>query len=245
MKSQISNQFIREIKLIKDNQYDPAEYPYNIKSIKTLSNLILHPKVTFIIGENGSGKSTLLEAVAVAYGFNPEGGSKNFNFETNPSHSILYENIKLIKGVLKPKTGYFFRAESFYNVASEIDKIGSNILAVYGGKSLHQQSHGESFLSLFMNRFVGNGIYILDEPEAALSPERQMAFLANLHNLAKDNCQFIIATHSPIIMAYPDAVIYNVDDNYEKIDYKYTSHYNTTKEFLNNTDRMLNILMNE
>lgn len=113
MKSQISNQFIREIKLLKDNQYDPAEYPYNIKSIKTLSNLILHPKVTFIIGENGSGKSTLLEAVAVAYGFNPEGGSKNFNFETNPSHSILYENIKLIKGVLKPKTGYFFRAESF------------------------------------------------------------------------------------------------------------------------------------
>lgn len=193
----------------------------------------------------------LLEAIAVAYGFNPEGGSRNFNFSTMDSHSTLSDCIRLTKGVRKVQDGYFLRAESFYNVASNIEELDKGgffsppIIHSYGGTSLHQQSHGESFMSLISHRFGGKGIYILDEPEAALSPTRQMTLLRRLHELVLDDSQFIIATHSPIIMAYPHARIYSIEDDYSIIKYEDTEHYQVMKSFINNPSGMLNYLLEE
>jgi len=241
------DQYIREIALI--DVENKNRYPFNLNAVKALETLKLHPKVTYLVGENGSGKSTLLEAIAIAYGFNPEGGGKNFNFSTEDSHSELSRHIRLVKGIKLPKTGYFLRAESFYNVASNIDKLdreggfGPPIIDSYGGKSLHQQSHGESFMSLLIHRFSGHGIYILDEPEAALSPTRQLSMLSRIHQLVEEGAQFIIATHSPIIMSYPDAVIYNVDDNLQAIAYEDTEHYQTMFNFMTCRDQLLNRLL--
>jgi len=209
----LSDQFLLEVRLDRARVPGFEAYPFSLNAVKNLDSLALHESVTFIIGENGSGKSTLLEALAVAWGFNAEGGTKNFNFNTHTSHAPLHEYVKLSRGSMKPQTGYFLRAESFYNVATQIEKLdedgwgGPRIIDSYGGISLHAQSHGESFLSLLMHRFSGNGFYILDEPEAALSPTRQMSALTRLHKLVKAGSQFVISTHSPIIMAYPDAWI--------------------------------------
>lgn len=243
-------QFIRKIKLELDG-INPKEYPYCLKAVRELNELELHPNVTYIIGENGSGKSTLLEAIAVAFGFNPEGGSKNFNFSTEETHSVLSESLRLTKGVKKPSDGYFLRAESFYNVASNIEQLdreggfGPPIIESYGGISLHEQSHGESFMSLLTYRFGGKGLYILDEPEAALSPTRQLALLRKLHELVMDDSQFIIATHSPIIMSYPNSTIYSLDDDYKKIEYQETEHYRVMKDFINNPVGMLRYIMKD
>ena len=221
-------------------------YPFSLPIIKNLEKLKLESNITFFVGENGTGKSTLLEAIAVNYGFNPEGGSRNFNFSTTTSHSELYKYITLAKGAYRPKDGYFLRAESFYNVASEIERLDEIAAAAppikeaYGGKSLHEQSHGESFFSLMMNRLSGSGLYILDEPEAALSPSRQMALLSRMNDLEKSNSQFIIATHSPILLAYPDSQIFVLsDDKITLTPYKETEHYIITKQFINNPEGML------
>ncbi len=245
------SQYIREIKLNDVSNDKKGEYPFCLDSVKKLDSLDLNPNVTFIIGENGSGKSTLLEAIAVAYGFNAEGGSKNFNFATSDTHSILHRHIKIIKGVKMPKDSFFLRAESFYNVSTNVDELDEyslnqvSIYESYGGKSLHVQSHGESFMSLVSHRFRGKGLYILDEPEAALSPSRQMALLSIIHDLVKDDSQFIIATHSPIIMAYPNSKIYEVENGYEEILYEDTQHYSLTKSFLDAPSRMLDILLED
>lgn len=245
------SQYIRSVQLDRENIESYSEYPFCLPAIHNLYELKLHPKVTFIVGENGTGKSTILEAIATSYGFNPEGGTKNFNFSSMSTHSNLYNHIKLIKGVKKPKDGFFLRAESFYNVATNIDELdkelsgGPKVIESYGGRSLHEQSHGESFFALFLNRFGGNGIYILDEPEAALSPTRQMSMLTRLHELVNRGSQFIIATHSPIIMAYPDSVIYELKDDFQIVKYEETEHYQVMKSFLNNTQKMLDILMGE
>lgn len=240
----ISSQFLRSIELDDSKTSSFNSYPFNLPAIKGLTKLELHPKVTFIVGENGSGKSTLLEAIAVQLGFNAEGGTKNFNFSTKDSHSELHEFIKIIKGFKAPKDGFFLRAESFYNVATAVDNYEA--WESYGNKSLHAQSHGESFLALMMNRFSGMGLYILDEPEAALSPQRQLAILTRIHDLVLDDSQFIIATHSPILMAYPDAWIYHCsEDGINRIDYKETEHYQVTRDFLSNPERMLKILLND
>lgn len=242
-------QYIRKIRL--DNEgIDSKEYPFCLKAVQELRELELHPNVTFIIGENGSGKSTLLEAIATAFGFNTEGGSKNFNFSTLDTHSSLSQYLRLTKGVKKPKDGYFLRAESFYNVASnieELDKEGFSppIINSYGGISLHEQSHGESFMSLITHRFGGNGLYILDEIEAALSPTRQLALVRRIHELVMQDSQFIIATHSPIIMGYPNATIYSLDDNYKILKYDETEHFTVMKNFMNNTQGMLRYLMED
>ncbi len=239
----ISDQFIQSFGLKRDKISCFDRYPYDLPIVKFFDNIELHKNVTFLVGENGTGKSTILEALAVAYGFNPEGGSRNFNFSTKNTHSVLSEYIRISKGVKNPKDGYFLRAESFYNVASNIDHIqesDSRMLDSYGGVSLHQQSHGESFLSLFMNRLFGNGIYILDEPEAALSPQRQFAFLIRLNELVNRNSQFIIATHSPILLSYPNAKIIQITDfGIESINYKDTEHYILYKSFLDNPEGML------
>jgi predicted ATPase len=242
------NQFLRSVELKRDNIKSFSRYPYCLPIVKNLLSLEFHPKVTFIVGENGSGKSTILEAIATAYGFNPEGGTVNFNFSSADTHSDLHNYLKLVKGVKKPKNGFFLRAESFYNLATNIDELDREVpglISSYGGKSLHEQSHGESFFSVFMNRFGGNGLYILDEPEAALSPARQMAIISRMHELVKQKCQFIIATHSPIIMAYPDSTIYEIKEKIEVSKYEETEHYQIMKSFLNNRNKMLDILIDE
>lgn len=242
------SQYIRSVVLCRERVTSFEEYPFCLPCIRNLQELKLHPKVTYIVGENGTGKSTILEAIATAYGFNPEGGTKNFNFSSMNTHSNLYNYIKLIKGAKMPRDGFFLRAESFYNVAtniSELEQERPGLLSSYGGRSLHEQSHGESFLSLFLNRFSDHGLYILDEPEAALSPQRQMSILARMHELVGQGSQFIITTHSPIIMAYPHAVIYELKENIKVVKYEETEHYQVMKSFLSNTSGMLRVLMED
>lgn len=248
----LSQQFLIEIKLRRDKSPDMSSYPFSLPAVKSLDTLRLHPKVTFFVGENGSGKSTLLEAIAIAWGFNPEGGTKNFSFSSRESHSELHHFLRLSRGVGKARDGFFLRAESFYNVASEIDILDEQpappgvppLKDSYGGKSLHRQSHGESFLSLLMERFSRDSLFVLDEPEAALSPTRQMSMLARMRELVDSNCQFIIATHSPILMSFPDADIQVITENgLEKTAYKKTEHYLITRQFLNNPEGMLKELM--
>ncbi|MDR2424992.1 MAG: AAA family ATPase [Prevotellaceae bacterium] len=206
--------------------------------------------VTFFVGENGTGKSTLIEAIAVAYGFNAEGGSKNFNFTTSRTHSNLYEYLRLAKNKY-PKDGFFFRAESYYNFATNMDELdkeggGPPIKNSYGGISLHNQSHGESFLALIQNRLSGNGLYIFDEPEAALSPSKLLVLLIEMNSLVKNNSQFIIATHSPILMAFPGSKVLEFSENgIEKVPYKDTRHFEITKLFINNPERMLEKILEE
>lgn len=242
-------QYIRSVDLRRDRVDSFSRYPFCLPAVKGLIDLKLHPEVTFIVGENGTGKSTILEAIAVAYGFNPEGGTRNFNFSSNDTHSRLYDSIRLSKGVKRPRDGFFLRAESMYNVATNIDELDKEegpwpkIIGSYGGVSLHHQSHGESFMAVFMNRLSGKGLYILDEPEAALSPSRQMAMISRMHELVQKESQFIIATHSPIIMAYPDSIIYEIKDGFRAVKYEETEHYQITKAFINNPGKMLGILM--
>lgn len=239
-----SAQFIRDISLVRERIESFDQYPFSLPAIRQFKSIELHPKVTFLIGENGTGKSTLLEAIAVALGFNPEGGTKNFSFSTRASHSELHEYLRISRGIEKPRDGFFLRAESFFNVATNIEELDKEpmsappVIDSYGGRSLHEQSHGESFLALVMNRFGGNGLYILDEPEAALSPQRQLTVMAQMRNLIADNSQFIIATHSPILMAYPDAWIYECSDNgLQRVNYTDTEHYQITRDFLSNPQR--------
>jgi predicted ATPase len=246
----LNGQYVRRVKMKREEVPSFNQFPYNLPSLKKLDELTFHPKVTFFIGENGMGKSTLLEAVAVALGFNPEGGSFNFNFSTYDSHSGLDSFLRVIKGVEKPRDGFFLRAESFYNVASNIEELdregmGPRVIDSFGGRSLHEQSHGEAFFSTFLHRFRGNGIYILDEPEAALSPLRQMSMLTRIHDLVKEDSQFIIATHSPIIMAYPDAVIYEFSEKgIKERKLKETNHYQIMKQFFDDKERMIHHLLN-
>ncbi|MDR2384989.1 MAG: AAA family ATPase [Tannerella sp.] len=224
------------------------EYPFNLPVIQNFRSLEFRKPVTFLVGENGSGKSTLLEAFAVCYGFNPEGGSKNFNFSTMSSHSSFHECLRITKSYNHAKDGYFLRAESYYNVASEIERLdsegrGTPIKMSYGGKSLHDQSHGESFWSLLQHRLGGNGVYIFDEPEAALSPMRLLSLLVRIDELVKLNSQFIISTHSPIIMAYPNADIYEITEGKLKLtQFEDTEHFIITKYFVNQYKKLLHEL---
>lgn len=246
----VNEQYVREVKLRRERVSSFDQYPFSLPAVRNLHTLALHPAVTFIVGENGSGKSTLLEAIAVAWGFNPEGGTKNFQFQNRASHSTLHEYLLLIKGIKRPKDGFFLRAESFFNLGTDIERMDAEpadaplIIDSYGGRSLHEQSHGESFLALMVNRFGGHGFYVLDEPEAALSPSRQLAMMARIHQLVQARSQFVIATHSPILMAYPNALLYQITaEGLTRIDYQQTEHYIVAKRFLTNTEAELQRLL--
>jgi len=245
-----ARRYLREVSLKRDKIPDYNSYPFSIAAVRKLQTLKFQPDVTFFVGENGTGKSTLLEAIAIALGFNAEGGTKNFAFSTRASHSELHQYLSIVRSFRRPLDGFFLRAESFFNVASDIERMDrepsatSKIIKAYGGRSLHEQSHGESFLALMTQRFRGNGLYILDEPEAALSPSRQLSVITRIHDLVNEKSQFIIATHSPILMAYPDAYIYSFSEKgIERIEYTETEHYRITRDFLANPQRMLRFLM--
>ena len=236
--------FIAAIRLEREKVSDFGEYPFCIPAVRHLQRLELHPGVTFFIGENGTGKSTLLEALAVKLRFNPEGGSRNFDFATKETHSALHEYLVVERNPGHFTDGYFLRAESFYNVATEIDHLGLEY--GYGQKSLHAQSHGEAFLSLLLNRFQGYGVYLLDEPEAALSPQRQLSVLTLLHRLVYHRSQLVITTHSPILLAYPHARIYSFSETgIVPVNFTDTEHYQITKDFLNRHERMIELLLTE
>ena len=226
--------------------YDPDDYPFNIPAVRHLrkaGTLRLEKPVTFFVGENGTGKSTLIEAIAVATGFNGEGGSRDFFFTTQRTHSDLCDHLTISKSIT-PRDGFFLRAESFYNTASYLE--ANSTMMRYGGVSFHAQSHGEAFLALAMNRFEGNGLYILDEPESALSPQRLMSLLVVMDELVKKNSQFIIATHSPILMAYPDADILEFSEKgIHKVSYRETEHYKITKQFIDMPERMVKYLLGD
>ena len=223
--------------------WDEGVYPFNLPAVRSLRRLEFHPNVTFLVGENGSGKSTLIEALAVAWGFNPEGGGREHRFGTRESHSPLHRFVRPVKSSLRLQDGFFLRAESVFTVASYLEDAGANR---YGQKSLHEQSHGESFFALFDNRFIGDGLYILDEPEAALSPTRQLSFLARMHELVMARSQLIIATHSPILLGYPNAWIYQVSETgLDRIAYEDTDPYQVTKSFLTRREKMLEVLLKD
>lgn len=222
-----SDVFIRQV--TAEHDVDNNAYPFNIPAVQAIESIKFDTPVTFLVGENGSGKSTIIESIAVAAGFDAEGGTKNYSFATVNTVSKLHESIGLIRGARKEKTGFFLRAESFYNVASEAERVEMQ----YGASSFHTQSHGESFLALANHQFKPNGLYILDEPEAALSPQRQLAFLTRMHDLASQGSQFIVATHSPILLAYPNASIYELDQQgVSKVTYEETELYKLTLDFL-------------
>lgn len=243
-------EYLKEIYKINIEDFEEYSYLRNIPSLKNFQGIKIDKPVTFFVGENGSGKSTLLEAIAVALGLNPEGGSKNFNFATKETHSELGKLLEIARGPRREEDGFFLRAESFYNLATEVEELESSgfesFYDSYGGKSLHDQSHGESFRSLILNRFRPRGIYLLDEPEAALSPTSQMSLLCIIDELVKKDTQFIIASHSPIILAYPNADIFEFSETgLEKKSYKETESYSVTKTFLDDPERMMNFLFDD
>ena len=244
--------FIEKISMKKN----PSEYSYinELPVVFHLQNnpIEFHKQISIFVGENGVVKSTLVEAIAVAIGLNAEGGSRNFMFETRGTHSKLYKCLSVTKGPYRPKDSYFLRAESFYNVATNIDDMDSieanapPIIWSYGGVSLHNQSHGESFMSLVENRFRPGGLYILDEPEAALSPQRVLTLMCHIKRLTDEGAQFIISTHSPMLLSFPDADVFEISERgICKIPYKETEHYRVTKTFLDDPERMHRMLFDE
>ena len=247
--------FVREVVLRRERVPDFGRYPFDLPAIVELDRLALHPSVTFLVGENGSGKSTLLEAIAVALGFNAEGGSRNFRFDTRASHSELHRYLTIVRGTRRMRDGFFLRAESVFNVATEverrdIDEPGDasvpKIGPTFGARALHEQSHGESFLAIVENKLRGRGLYLLDEPEAALSPMRQLTMLSLIHNLTKAGAQLIIATHSPILLAYPNAAILQFGQGpVAPVAFEQTEHFTVTRDFLNRYPAMLRILLED
>lgn len=235
--------FIRSL-MIDWEKISRSSYLRDIPSIRNIETLAFHAPVTFFAGENGSGKSTLLEALAVAAGFNPEGGTRNYAFSTYDSHSELHQAIRLSRGVNRMRSGYFLRAESFYNVASMEEEYSRGP----GGRPqhYHEKSHGESFLAIAQNHFGADGLYLLDEPEAALSPQRQLTLMLEIMACAKQNSQFIIVTHSPILLGMPDSEILSFDDGYvHPVSYEETGSYKITSLFVNQRERFLAQLLRE
>jgi predicted ATPase len=238
--------FIRSVEVV--GAVPAGEFPFTIPAIRTLvaEGMALDAPVTYLVGENGSGKSTLVEALAIAAGFNPEGGSANLQFETRASESSLASHLRLVRGSRRERTGFFLRAESFFNVATAIEELPGDGLRPYGGKSLHEQSHGESFIALVLHRFGAGGLYLLDEPEAALSPQNCLTLLRRIDELVKAGSQFVVATHSPLLLAYPGARIYALDESgLETVSYDDAPAVSLTRTFLDAPERFLRQLLRD
>jgi predicted ATPase len=247
--------FLCRVALDTDGAGPLDGHPFDLPAIRHLGEREFTAPVTVFVGENGMGKSTLLEAIAVVLGFNAEGGSSNFHFSTRATHSPLHEHLRVTRGKSRPRTGWFLRAESFYNVATEIHALdedpdnamgGRPVIDSYGGRSLHEQSHGESFFALFLNRFGGHGLYLLDEPESALSPQRQLALLARMHQLVQTGSQFVLATHAPMLMAYPGADVWQFGpEGIARVAARETEHWQVMKGFLADPDGVLRQLLSD
>jgi len=237
--------FLRWVEL---DPADTAGYPFTVpvvRGLRRLGRLDFDPAVTFLVGDNGSGKSTLVEAIAVAAGFNLEGGSRHFNFATQSSEAALASYLRVVRGTTKPRTGYFLRAESFFNVVTEIDRL--EVADQYGGRSLHERSHGEAFLDLAIHRFRPRGLYLLDEPEAALSVHGCLAIVARIRDLAAAGSQFVVATHSPILLAVPGAKILQIDADgtIAEVGYDEAQPVVLTRSFLDDPQRYLHYLFRD
>ena len=237
---QMNHQFIQSVLFDWDKISDES-YLTRIEPLYRVKKIDFVKPITLFVGENGSGKSTLLEAIAVAHGFNPEGGTKNYCFSTHDTHSELCNAITIAKGYRKEKWGYFLRAESFYNVATQEEEYAD---FAHPSEEYHNRSHGESFLKMVQNNIQPNGLYFLDEPEAALSPQRQLTLLAEIYRCASDGAQFIIATHSPILLGIPNAEIFSFDNGkIHTCRYEETESYKVTELFINNRKRLLENLL--
>ncbi len=240
---------VRSVTLKRDEIEDSTAYPFSIPALKDLADLALDPAVTFLVGENGSGKSTLVEAIAIAAGLNPEGGSKHLKMSTHASQSPLHRVMRLVRGTRRIRDGYFLRAESFFNVATHLERLrleDPRALLPYGGKSLHEQSHGESFISLITNRFGADSFFVLDEPEAALSLRGVLALMRRMHDLVKEGSQFVISTHSPVLLGYPDATIYALSDSgIASVRYQESEVFQLTRSFLEDRGQFLRHLFED
>ena len=238
----MNDQFLQGV-IFDWDRIDNDSYLKRIKAFKGIQKLDFNKAITFFVGENGSGKSTLLEALAVAHGFNPEGGTKNYVFSTHDTHSELCDAIRISKGYRKEKWGYFLRAESFYNVATKEEEYAD---LAHPSAKYHEKSHGESFLALAQNYLKPNGVYFFDEPEAALSPQRQLTLLMEIHACARQGSQFIIVTHSPILLGIPEAQIIAFDEEgIHEYKYEETESYMVTEMFINNREQLLRRLLSE
>jgi predicted ATPase len=242
--------FVRAVELVRERTGDARAYPWSLPVVRGMESLALDPAVTFLVGENGSGKSTLVEALAVALGLNPEGGTQNFAFSTRESHAPLHEALRPVREARRPRTAFFLRAESLFTVATEIERLDkaspAPLLPAYGGRSLHERSHGESFLALANNRFSGDGLHLLDEPEAALSPQGLLALMRRMADLVAERSQFVIATHSPILMAFPGATIYEcTEEGLQRVAYDDIDHVRLTRSFLEDPQRFLHHLLDD
>jgi predicted ATPase len=234
--------YLQRITALFGDDVDWERHPYCVPAVRNLESISFHPDVTFFIGENGAGKSTVLESIALALGFGIDGGNKNISLNTAGERTPLQNALRLSKSYKTPRDGYFFRAESFHNVSTHLD--GLNDRTSSSRDSLHARSHGEAFMAVLLNKFNGRGLYLLDEPEAALSPNRQLAALSAIHQLVEDESQFIIATHSPILLAYPNAKILLFDGTgISEVAYEDTEHYAVTRDFLNHYPRRLELLL--
>jgi predicted ATPase len=231
----LGSPFLTRVSLRPD-RVQPGVHPFTIPLLKPELNLTFTAPVTFLVGENGSGKSTLLEALAWALGFNARGGNRDNSYAEDVDGHALGRAL-LLSWRQRVSDGFFLRAETFFNFATYLEEVGSPFLA-YGGKSFHEQSHGEGFLALFENR-MEDGVYLLDEPEAALSPGRQLTFLSILHQLASMKvAQFIVATHSPILLTLPGATVLSIDQGQLRpVSYRDTEHFQLTRDFLNAPER--------
>lgn len=246
-----TDSFLRAARLDPDRVPPAARaaYPWSLPAVRALeATVALHPRVTFLVGANGSGKSTVLEAMAIAAGLNPEGGSSHFVHATRESHSPLGDALTLVRGAARPRTDFFLRAESVFTVATYLEGLprsAGDPLAPYGGRSLHEQSHGESFLAIALHRLGPRGLYFLDEPEAALSFEGQLALLLRMHELAGQGAQWIVATHSPVLVAYPDARILLADDGLAEIPYDDVPAVRDLRRFLADPRRQVALLLDD
>lgn len=245
-KSHASGPYVREVVLRREIVPSFEDYPFALPVVRALDRLPLDPRVTFLLGENGAGKSTLLEAIAVAVGLNPEGGSRNLRFKTRPSHSVLWEYLRIVRGPSRPADSFFVRSETLYTLATALeDPSLGGVLQHYGDKPLHERSRGEALMATVTNR-LSRGLYLFDEPEAGLSPTRQLAFLAAMHQLLQRGSQLILATHSPILLAYPAACIYELaKEGIVKRAYEETEHYRITSDFFAHRAAMLKELLSD